>query len=106
MHPLDTTVFAAFTQKIEWADTQPVLPLFNPHTSDHAALSAMAGLENQGRVRRHILTSINITGTSISTPTTVANAAPEDKPNNIVAVAMATSKWFDAPIIAVGAASS
>ena len=37
-------------------------------------------------------TSTNIRGTSISTPTTVANAAPEDSPNSITAVAMATSK--------------
>ncbi len=43
-------------------------------------------------VLRHIRTSISITGTSISTPTTVARAAPEDKPKSIVEVAMATSK--------------
>jgi hypothetical protein len=48
---------------------------------------------------------MSMTGTSISTPTTVASAAPEDKPKSIVAVAIATSKWFDAPIIAEGAAS-
>jgi hypothetical protein len=48
--------------------------------------------ENHFWVRRQIFTSISITGTSISTPTTVARAAPEDKPNNIVAVAIATSK--------------
>ena len=41
-----------------------------------------------------------MTGTSIRTPTTVTSAAPEDKPNSMVAVAIATSKWFDAPIIA------
>ena len=62
-------------------------------------------LRNQCGVRRQILTSISITGTSISTPTTVASAAPEDSPKSIVAVAMATSKWFDAPIMAEGAAS-
>jgi hypothetical protein len=37
-------------------------------------------------------TSINITGTSIKTPTTVAKAAPEDIPKTIIAVAIATSK--------------
>ena len=47
-----------------------------------------------------------MTGTSMRTPTTVASAAPEPRPKSIVAVAMATSKWFDAPIIADGAASS
>jgi len=51
-------------------------------------------------------TSISITGTSIKTPTTVARAAPEDNPKSIVAVAIATSKWLDAPIIAEGAESS
>ena len=45
-------------------------------------------------------------GTSIRTPTTVARAAPEEIPKRIVAVAIATSKWFDAPIMAEGAASS
>jgi len=49
---------------------------------------------------------MSIRGTSISTPTTVARAAPEAKPNRVAAVAMATSKWFEAPIRALGAASS
>ena len=48
--------------------------------------------ENQFGVFRQIFTSISMTGTSMSTPTTVASAAPEDKPKSIVAVAMATSK--------------
>jgi hypothetical protein len=61
---------------------------------------------NQCWVLVQTLTSISITGTSISTPTTVARAAPEDSPNSMVAVAMATSKWFDAPIMAAGAASA
>jgi hypothetical protein len=47
---------------------------------------------NQCRVHRQILTSHSITGTSISTPTTVANAAPDESPKSIVAVAIATSK--------------
>ena len=40
---------------------------------------------------------MSISGTSISTPTTVASDAPEESPNSMVEVAMATSKWFDAP---------
>ena len=36
---------------------------------------------NHFRVLFAILTNINITGTSTSTPTTVANAAPDCKPN-------------------------
>ena len=47
-----------------------------------------------------------MTGTSMSTPTTAASAAPEDRPKSIAAVAMATSKWFEAPIKADGAAST
>ena len=47
-----------------------------------------------------------MTGTSISTPTTVASAAPELRPNKTTAVAIATSKWLLAPIKAAGAASS
>ena len=37
-------------------------------------------------------TRANIKGTSMSTPTTVANAAPDERPNKITAVAIATSK--------------
>ncbi len=47
---------------------------------------------NCADVRRHIFTSISITGTSISTPTTAASDAPEESPNSIVEVAIATSK--------------
>ena len=58
---------------------------------------------------KHVLfeiwTNNSMVGTSIRTPTTVASAAPDDIPNKIVAVAIATSKWFEAPIIAAGAAS-
>ena len=50
-------------------------------------------------------TRTNISGTSMSTPTTVANAAPEERPNKTTAVAIATSKWLEAPIKATGAAS-
>jgi hypothetical protein len=60
---------------------------------------------NQPFVRKHIRTSISITGTSIRTPTTVAKAAPEDSPKSMTDVAMATSKWLEAPIMADGAAS-
>ena len=44
--------------------------------------------------------------TSMSTPTTVARAAPEERPKSVTEVAIATSKWLEAPIIAVGAASA
>ena len=44
------------------------------------------------QVLLQIDTRTNIRGTSISTPTTVANAAPEERPNKTTAVAIATSK--------------
>ena len=49
-------------------------------------------------------TSISITGTSTNTPTTVASAAPELRPNKAIATATASSKKLLAPIIAPGAA--
>ena len=45
-----------------------------------------------------------MTGTSTSTPTTVAKAAPEFNPNKLIATATANSKKFDVPINAHGAA--
>ena len=47
---------------------------------------------NHFLVRKQIRTSISITGTSIRTPTTVARAAPDERPKSITAVAIATSK--------------
>ena len=44
------------------------------------------------QVLLQIDTRTNIRGTSMSTPTTVANAAPEERPNKTTAVAIATSK--------------
>lgn len=48
-------------------------------------------------------TSESITGTSTSTPTTVANAAPECKPNKEIATATANSKKLLVPIKQAGA---
>ena len=52
-----------------------------------------------------IATTDSITGTSIRTPTTVASAAPELKPNRLMAAATASSKKLLAPISAEGAAT-
>jgi hypothetical protein len=79
----------------EWADARPgTFELI--YRTDAARIY---------RVLRQNRTSISMTGTSISTPTTVASAAPDCSPNSITAVAIATSKWLDAPISADGAAS-
>ena len=53
-----------------------------------------------------IFTSVNITGTSVSTPTVVARAAGLVVSNNATATATDNSKKFDAPIIPAGAAIS
>jgi hypothetical protein len=50
-------------------------------------------------------TSDSMTGTSTRTPTTVARAAPESSPNTLMATATASSKKFDVPIRAQGAAT-
>ena len=50
-------------------------------------------------------TSESITGTSMSTPTTVARAAPEESPNKLMATATASSKKLEVPIMAAGAAT-
>ena len=51
---------------------------------------------------RAIFTRLSITGTSTSTPTTVARVAPEERPNRLMATATASSKKLDAPIIPDG----
>jgi hypothetical protein len=71
-----------------------------------AAALAPPDALNHPWVLKQIFTSISITGTSMRTPTTVAKAAPEESPKSMVEVAIATSKWLDAPIMAAGAASS
>jgi hypothetical protein len=52
------------------------------------------------------LTSANMTGTSTSTPTMVANTTGDDAPNKVMATATASSKKLEAPIIPAGAAMS
>src|SRR5689334_8697507 len=59
----------------------------------------------QSRVALTIFTTDSMTGTSISTPTTVARAAPDSKPNKLMAAATASSKKLLAPISAEGAAT-
>lgn len=61
---------------------------------------------NQLHVLFAIFTSINITGTSTNTPTTVANAAPDCRPKSEIATATDNSKKLLAPIIPAGAAIS
>src|SRR5690606_31554204 len=60
---------------------------------------------NQCWVRLAKATSDSITGTSTRTPTTVASAAPECRPNRLIATATANSKKLDVPMSAQGAAT-
>jgi len=53
---------------------------------------------DQSLLRLTIQTTDSITGTSTRTPTTVASATLELKPNRLMATATASSKKFDAPI--------
>src|SRR5690606_24144347 len=55
-------------------------------------------------VRLEKATSDSITGTSTSTPTTVTSPTPECRPNRPMATATASSKKFEVPIRAQGAA--
>jgi len=68
-------------------------------------LSDIFCLGNQLVVLFAILTSKSMTGTSTSTPTTVASAAGDVVPNNAIATATDSSKKFEAPIIPAGAAT-
>ncbi|MCY1550027.1 hypothetical protein D9M68_862390 [compost metagenome] len=68
-------------------------------------LAALRGAcSYQARERLTTRTTSSITGTSISTPTTVASAAPDWKPNRLMAAATASSKKLLAPISAEGQA--
>src|SRR6185312_11884980 len=59
----------------------------------------------QPRLLSTMRTTDSMTGTSTSTPTTVARAAPDWKPKRAIAAATASSKKFDAPISADGQAT-
>ena len=63
---------------------------------------AVLFLDTQHRLTTR--TTSSITGTSINTPTTVASAAPDWKPNRLMAAATASSKKLLAPINAEGQA--
>ncbi|MNV76129.1 hypothetical protein D3C71_1694640 [compost metagenome] len=59
----------------------------------------------RGRHALTMATSESITGTSTSTPTTVASAAPEFRPNSYIATATASSKKLEVPIRHAGPAT-
>jgi hypothetical protein len=84
-----------------------VKPKLRPTTTPaRAPAPAAARASNRPRARFATATSDSITGTSISTPTTVARAAHDCRPNRLMATATASSKKLDVPIIAAGAAMS
>src|SRR5450755_2501164 len=71
--------------------------------SHDLATPAPASYQSLLRLTRR--TTSSITGTSISTPTTVASAAPDSKPKRLMAAATASSKKLLAPIKADGQAT-
>jgi hypothetical protein len=85
-------------------DTQNVISATR-HFKERGSGHADAPASYQARLRFTIATTESITGTSTRTPTTVASAAPEWTPNSEIAAATASSKKFDAPISAAGAAT-
>src|SRR5208283_6043270 len=70
-----------------------------------AGTSARLPFSYQPLLRLTIHTTVSMTGTSMRTPTTVASAAPELKPNRLIAAATASSKKLLAPISADGPAT-
>src|SRR5262245_430693 len=68
--------------------------------------AAAAAILSECLGRLQIPQADNVTGTSTSTPTTVARAAPDSGPNKAMAVATASSKKLLAPMRAPGAATS
>ena len=56
----------------------------------------------QAPERFTIQTTLSMTGTSMSTPATVASAAPDWKPNRLMAAATASSKKFEAYAMTCG----
>src|SRR6185312_5859735 len=82
------------------------LPLSgHPKASIYHPTSVTCLFTNHGSVRWTMCTTDSMTGTSTSTPTTVASAAPERSPNMLMAVATANSKKLLAPIRAEGPAT-
>src|SRR3990172_4944380 len=80
--------------------------LCRPRLHGHGACAeALGALSYQPLLALTTRTTSNMTGTSISTPTTVARAAPDSKPNRLIAAATASSKKFEAPIRAEGQAT-
>ena len=74
-------------------------------TSASEALADARPSSYQFREPFTMRTTESMTGTSIRTPTMVARAAPDSKPNRLMATATASSKKLLAPIKEDGAAT-
>ena len=107
------------SNKTELAAVQSFTPETAKFSNLHEQQSLASGAVIDGDIRQEepsyvrsyqdlllltMCTTSSMTGTSISTPTTVASAAPELKPNRLMAAATASSKKLDAPINAEGQA--
>lgn len=72
----------------------------------HGEEAGVAPRAYQARLATQARQTESITGTSTSTPTIVARAAPEAGPKRVIATATASSKKLLAPISAPGAATA
>ena len=95
----EVAVWRSFPSSASWAGPMPQ----PARVASRRCLPAPASYQRSDRLT--MATTESITGTSISTPTTVASAAPEPKPKRLIAVATASSKKFEAPIRAEGPAT-
>ncbi len=78
--------------KLYLALVEAIIVRFVKDLNKEDRINSKLHYSNKWQVLLQIDTRTNIRGTSISTPTTVANVAPEERPNKTTAVAIATSK--------------
>ena len=73
--------------------------------ADAPAVAILSGYGIRLRLDRYATNKPATLRLYCSTPTTVASAAPEFRPNRLIATATASSKKLDVPIMAQGAAT-
>src|SRR6478752_1435850 len=96
----DRRVFVPWA--LPWLRCGPAYSLWNSPLMDYGPYLRLAPFAYHPLVAFTTRTTSSITGTSISTPTTVASAAPDSKPKRLIAAATASSKKLLAPISADG----
>ena len=87
-----TKSFRSFSEKLSLALMKAKIIRFLTVLNIEDGINSKLHYSKKWQVLLQTDTRTNIRGTSMSTPTTVANAAPEERPNKTTAVAIATSK--------------